>query len=193
MDNDISCKLNVCSNTLGVAEMNVNGDHKVKVNSKSMYVLGGKHTLTDFNRACDKIDFSDTVSFNSSLFSANMVYDHLGHHIDKNNNIFTSQLSVNNLASPSAFDHIEDCYMYGTESDDIYVWPLYGEVDNCIVHFTDTYWSDTWDTSTCIVYIQSSVHKGWFVWNQNIYSGKFLLPNAATLLLGIYRSSAMLM
>ena len=180
MDNDISCNLNVCSNTFGVAGMNANGDDKVKVNLKSMYVSEKeKHTFTDFDRACNKIDFSDTVSLNSSLSSANMVYDHLGHHIDKNNNIFTSQLSMNNLASPHAFHDIEDCCIYGTESDDIYVWPLYGEVDNCIVHFTDTYCTDTWDTSTCIVYIQGSVHKGWFVWNQNIYSGKFFVTKCS--------------
>ena len=75
---------------------------------------GGKRTLTDFNEACDKVDFSDTVNFNSSLSSANMVYDHLGLCIDKNSNIFTSQLSVNNWASPSAFIHVEDCCIYGT-------------------------------------------------------------------------------
>ena len=37
------------------------------------------------------------------------------------------------------FDHIEDCCIYGTVFDDTYIWPLYGDVDNCIMHFTNTY------------------------------------------------------
>ena len=49
------------------------------------------------------------------------------------------QSDVNNLASPINSDHIKDYCTHGTESNDTYVWPLYGEVDNCIVHFTKTY------------------------------------------------------
>ena len=79
MDNDISCNFNVCSYTLGVAGINANEDYEVKVNLKPMHVSeGGKRTFTDFNKACDKVNFFDTVSFNSSLHSANMVCDPLG-------------------------------------------------------------------------------------------------------------------
>ena len=62
---------------------------------------------------------------------------------------------------------------------DTHIWPLYGEVENCIVHFTNTHWSDTRDTSTCFVYIQGPHHRGWFVWSQNTYSDKFVVTKCS--------------
>ena len=171
IDNDILCSSNLCNNTSCVTAITVDRGKKIDTNFK--------RTVRDFNKVCDNVDFSNTVNSNSSLSSANIRYDHSGYYIGKNNNMFTNQLNVDNLASPYAFDHIKDWCIYGTKLVDTYIWPLQDEVDNCIVHFTNTYWFNTCDTSTCIVYIQGSCHKGWFLWSQNMHSGKFLVTKCS--------------
>ena len=65
-------------------------------------------------------------------------------------------------------------------SDNTYIWPFYGEVENCIVHFTNTYWSDTCGIGTCFVYIQGTQHKGMFLWSQNMYSGHFSVTKCSS-------------
>ena len=171
IDNDILCSCIACNNTSCLTVNTVERDKEIDTNLKC--------TVTSFNKVCDNVDLSNTVNSNSSLPSANMRYDRSGYYAGVNNNMFTNQLNVDNLASPYAFDHIRDRCIYGTKLVDTYIWPIQGKVDNCIVHFTNTYWFDTCDTSTCIVYIQGSCHRGWFLWNQNMYSGKFLVTKCS--------------
>ena len=178
MDNDTVGISNLCANFSCVNRNTVDRDQKLKAKSKLMHVSDIGKRMLDFNKACDNVVFSNTMNSNSSLSSANM-FEYSGHHTNRNDCMFTSQLDTERLASPYIYDHTKGCCIYGTKLVDMHIWPLYGEVDDCIVHFTNTYWFDTCDTSTCIVYIQGILHKGWFLWNQNIYSGEFLVTKCS--------------
>ena len=146
-----------------------------KVNLKSACKPGkGKHAFRDFSKACDNIDFMSINNDYSSLSSANMLYVSSGYQVHGSIDVIRSQSCVNSLANPINFDHMTGCCTCGAEPNDTYVWPLYGEVDNCIVHFTKTYWSDTLNTGTCYVYIQGLQHRGFvFVESRHVFGSIF--------------------
>ena len=86
----------------------------------------------------------------------------LGQHVDENVYLFKNTPVVNYVVSPFYINHIEDCCINDTKLDESYIWPLCGEVENCIMHFTNTYESNTCGTGTCFVYIQGIQRRGWF-------------------------------
>ena len=174
IDNAFLCKSNLCSSNVLICDDNVNICCEKKTNLKLMCKSdSGKRTLKGFTKACNNVDGFNTINSDSSLLSENLLYGPVGQHINENVSLFASHSGMNNLASPSGVDYIEDCCTQATRSDDTYIWPFYGEVENCIVHFTNTYWSDTCGIGTYFVYVQGIQHKGWFLWSQNMYSGQF--------------------
>ena len=113
-----------------------------------------------------------------------MLYAPMGYQVHENVD-FRFQPHVNNLASPFNSDHMMGCCTCKTESNDAHVWPLYGEVKNCIINITNTDWSDTLGTGTCFVYIQvykvSNTRVG-FCGIRTCIRANFQLPGAPILL-----------
>ena len=82
----LSCNSNVCSNTVfATDDDDVNICHRMETNLKLTYESDkGKHAFRDFDKACNNVDFLNTINSNSSLFSANMLFSPSGHCIDQN-------------------------------------------------------------------------------------------------------------
>ena len=116
----------------------------------------GKHAFKGFNKVCNNIDFSNNSNYDGSSCSANKLHGPLGQHVDENVYLFKNTPVVNYVASPFHINDIEDCCINDTKLHESHIWPLCGEVENCIVHFTNTYGLNTCGTGTCFVYIQGS-------------------------------------
>ena len=148
-NNNFFNKPNICYNTAVMCGNNVITCSRKQANVALKYDSdSGKHAFKGINKVCNNIDFSNNSNYDGSSCSANKLHGPSGQHVDGNVHLIKNTLVVNYVASPFHINDIEDCCINDTKLHESHIWPLCGEVVNCIVHFTNTYGSNTCGTGT---------------------------------------------